>query len=62
MILQDTAQGGRRKDRQKKRWEDNITEWTGLKMGEALRKAESREEWRKVVAQPSFVSQRSTLF
>ena len=50
MILQGTVQGGRRRGRQKKRWEDNITEWTGLKLGEALRKAENREEWRTVVA------------
>ena len=60
MILQGTVQGGRRKGRQKKRWEDNITEWTGLKLGEALRKAENREEWRKVVAQSSLVPRRST--
>ena len=60
MILQGTVQGGRRKARQKKRWEDNITEWTGLKLGEAIRKAENREEWRKVVAQSSLVPQRST--
>ena len=32
------------------RWEDNISKWTGLGLGEALRKAEDREEWRKVVA------------
>ena len=60
MILQGTVQGGRRRGRQKKRWEDNITEWTGLKLGEALRKADNREEWRKVVAQSSLVPQRST--
>ena len=60
MILQGTVQGGRRKGRQKKRWEDNITEWTGLKLGEALRKAENREECRKVVAQSSLMPQRST--
>ena len=60
MILQSTVQGGRRKGRQKKRWEDNKTEWTGLNLGEALRKAENREGWRKVVAQSSFVPQRST--
>ena len=59
MILQGTVQGERRKGRQKKRWEDNVTEWTGLKLGEALRKAENREEWRKVVAQSSLVPQRS---
>ena len=44
MILQGTVQGGSRKGRQKTRWEDNVTEWTGLKLGEALRKAENREE------------------
>ena len=59
MILQGTVQRGRRRGRQKKRWEDNITEWTGLKLGEALRKAENREERRKVVAQSSLVPQRS---
>ena len=44
MILQDTVQGERRRGRQKKRWEDNVTEWTGLKLGEALRNSENREE------------------
>ena len=60
MILQGTLQGGIRKGRQKKRWEDNVKEWTGLKLGEDLRKAENREEWRKAVAQLSLVPQRST--
>ena len=60
MILWGTVQGGRRRGRQKMRWEDNVTEWTGLKLGEALRKAENREEWRKVVARSSLVPQRST--
>ena len=60
MIPQGTVQGGRRRGRQKKRWEDNVTEWTGLKLGEALRKAENREEWRTVVARSSLVLQRST--
>ena len=60
MILRGTVQGGRRRGRQKKRWEDNVTEWTGLKLGEDLRKAENREEWRTVVARSSLVPQRST--
>ena len=59
MILQGTVQGGRRKGRQKMRWEDNITEWTGLKLGEALWKAVNREWWRKVVARSSLVPQSS---
>ena len=29
-ILQGTDKGGRRQGRQRKRWEDNIREWTGL--------------------------------
>ena len=29
-ILQGTVKGGRRQGRQKKRWEDNIREWTDL--------------------------------
>ena len=29
-ILQATVKGGRRQGRQRKRWEDNIREWTGL--------------------------------
>ena len=60
MILQGTVQERRRRGRQKKRWEDKVTKWTGLKLGEALRKAENREEWRTVVARSSSVPQRST--
>ena len=59
MILQGRVQGGRRKGRQKKRWGDSIPEWTGLGLGETLRKAEDREEWRKVVARSSLMPQRS---
>ena len=29
LILQGTVQGGRRRVRQKQRWEDKIPEWTG---------------------------------
>ena len=29
-ILQGTVKGGRGQGRQKKRWEDNIREWTGV--------------------------------
>ena len=59
MIIQGTVQGRRRNGRQKKGWEDNIPEWTGPGLGEALRKAVDREEWRKVVAQSSLMCQRS---
>ena len=59
-ILQGTVQGGRRRGRQKKRWEDNIKEWTGLEWNILLRKAENREEWRKLVEKSTVVPQRST--
>ena len=39
-ILQGTVPGGRKRGRQKKRWEDNIKEWTGLQLSDTLRKAE----------------------
>ena len=45
MNIQGTVHGGRRKGRPGKRWEDNVSEWTGLGLDEALRKAEDREEW-----------------
>ena len=45
--------------RQRKRWEDNIKEWTGLPWNITLRKAENREEWRKLVVKSTVVPQRS---
>ena len=43
-ILQGTVKGARRRGRQKKRWEDNIKERTGIGFGDSLRAAEDREE------------------
>ena len=57
--LEDTVQEERRKGRQIKKWKDNISEYTGLGLGEAFQKAEDREEWRKVVARSSLMPQRS---
>ena len=51
--------GGRKRGRQKKRWEDNIPEWTGMTLGAAMRKAERREEWRELVARSSVAPQQS---
>ena len=44
-ILQGTVKGARRRGRQKKRWEDNIKEWTGMGFGDSLKAAEDREGW-----------------
>ena len=41
-ILQGTVKAGRRQDRRKKRWEDNIREWTGLEFAKC-----KGEKWRK---------------
>ena len=57
-ILQGTVKGARRRGRQKKRWEDNIKEWTGMGLGDSLRAAEDREGWRGIVATSSVVPRR----
>ena len=40
--LQGTVKGGRRQGTQKKRWEDIIREWTGLKFAKSKRAVENR--------------------
>ena len=50
--------GGRRHGRQRKRWKDNIREWTGLEFVKSKRARENREKWRKLVAKSSVVPQR----
>ena len=41
--MQRTVKGRRRQGRQRKRWEDNIKEWTGLEFGKSQRAVENRE-------------------
>ena len=57
-ILQATVKGGRRQGRQRKRWEDNIKDWTGLEFSKSQRAVENRERLRKLVAKSSVVPQR----
>ena len=45
--------------RQRKRWEDNTKEWTGLERNIILQEAENREEWRKLVVKSTVVPQQS---
>ena len=52
-ILQGTVKGARKRGRQKKRWEDNIKEWTRMGFGDSLRAAEDRERWKGIVATSS---------
>ena len=57
-ILQGTVKGARRRGRQKKRWEDNINEWTGMGFGDSLWAAEDKEGWKGIVAMSSVVPRR----
>ena len=43
MAAAETVKGGRRQDRQKKRWGDNIREWTGLELAKSQRAQENRK-------------------
>ena len=43
-IFQCTVKGRRRQSRQRKRWEDNISELTGLEFVKSQRAAENREK------------------
>ena len=56
-ILQGTVKGGRRQIREKKKWEDNIREWTGLEFTKSQRAVENREKRRKLVAKSSVMPQ-----
>ena len=57
-ILRGTVKGGRRQGRQRKRWKDNIREWTGLEFAKSQRTVENRGKWRKLVPKSSVVPQR----
>ena len=53
-ILQGTVKEQRR-GRHKKRWEDNIKEWTRMEFVSSTRPAENRTKWRGIVANSSVV-------
>ena len=57
-ILKGAVKGARRRGRQKKRWEENIKEWTGMGFGDFLRVLEDREGWKCIVAMSSVVPRR----
>ena len=48
-ILQGTAKGGRRKGRQKKRWEDHTRDWTGLEFAKFQRATGPHEDLLTIV-------------
>ena len=57
-ILHEAVFGTGRRGRQKKKWEDNIKEWTGMEFGNFLRAAEDREGWKGIVATSYVVPRR----
>ena len=57
-ILKDTVKAGRRQGTKKKRWEHNISEWTGLDFPKFQWAVENREKWRKLVVKSSVVPKR----
>ena len=59
-IMQGTVPGGRKRGRPKKRWDDNIREWTGLPLAVTLRLAEDRTRWREVVRSSAVPQQPAT--
>ena len=44
IILQGTVKGERRQGRQRKTWEENIREWTGLELGKSQRVVDNGEK------------------
>ena len=57
-ILQGTVLRKRRRGRQKKRWKDNIKEWTGMDFASSTRAAEGKTRCKGIVANSSVVPQR----
>ena len=55
-ILQETVKGKRR-GRQKKRWEDNIQVWTRMEFVSSTRAAENKTRRKGIVANSSVVPQ-----
>ena len=57
-ILQGTVKEKRKRGRQKKRWEDNIKEWTEMDFASSTWAAENRSRWKGIVAKSSVVPRR----
>ena len=57
-IKDNPVKGKRKRGRQKKRWEGNIKEWTGMDFASSTRTAENRTRWKGIVANSSVVPRR----
>ena len=47
--MQGTVPGARARGRPRKRWLDNMSEWSGLSTEKLLRATEDRRGWRRIV-------------
>ena len=59
-ILQGTLEGTRRRGGQRRKWEDDITKWTGLGPVETMRLIKYRHRWTQLSATSTVVPQRSS--
>ena len=57
-ILHGTVKGKRKRGRQKKMWEDNIKDWTGMDLASLTRAAENRTRCKGIGANSSVVPRR----
>ena len=57
-VLQGTVRGKRKRGRQKKRWEDNISAWTGLKLSMVVSRTVDKEGLRGLVDRSAVAPQR----
>ena len=57
-LLAKHGERAKRQGRQRKRWEDNIREWTGLEFAKSQRAVENRKKWMELVVKSSVVPQR----
>ena len=48
-IIQGHVNGRRSAGRQRRRWVEDITEWTGLQINQAVRVTEDRQQWHNVL-------------
>ena len=48
-IIQGCVPGSRGRGRPRRRWKEDISDWTGLRINDAARSAEDRYSWRRVI-------------
>ena len=52
LLLQGRIEGTRARGRPRRRWVDDIRDWTGLSLVDCARRAQDREGWRKLLSLP----------